>query len=81
MLNKTKMVVAAMLVLGIASASQAGSKDAQATYDYARSVFGYIEGPYPFEYTPDLRYRGPLRSGDLCWANTGNGNLGWVPCR
>jgi hypothetical protein len=85
MMNKTKLALAALLLLQVAPAAQAASKgrhpsSAFSAYNYAQEVFGWSEGPYPFNHAPGSSRPIPLRSGDRCWGSMGNGNLGWVPC-
>jgi hypothetical protein len=60
-------------------AAYPGSLSNDPAYDFARAVFGWNAGLYPFDYTPGSRPR-PLRSNGKCWVNTGGGNLGWAPC-
>jgi hypothetical protein len=85
-MNKTKLAFAALLLLQAAPAAHGASKghhpnsSAFSAYDYAREVFGFNEGPYPFNHAPGSSRPIPLRSGDRCWGSMGNGNLGWVRC-
>lgn len=92
MMNKIKLPLAMLLLLQIVPAAQAAGRQHfnsssapfgyfrnDPAYDYARAVYGWISGPYPFHYTPGSHPR-PLRSGNRCWANTGGGQLAWVPC-
>jgi hypothetical protein len=85
MMNKTKLALAALLLLQVASAAQAASKghsnsSALSAYDYATEVYGWDGGLYPFNLEPGSSRPIPLRSGDRCWGSLGNGNLAWVPC-
>ena len=86
MMNKAKLTFAALLLLQIAPAAQAARHTSHARsgglsdYDYAREVFGWNAGLYPFNFAPGSSRRIPLRSGDRCWGSMGSGNLGWVPC-
>jgi hypothetical protein len=86
MMKKTKLALAALLLLQIAPAAQAASNryhpnsSALSAYDYAVEVFGFSEGRYPFHLAPGSSRPIPLRSGDRCWGSMGNGNLGWIPC-
>jgi hypothetical protein len=82
MITKTKLALAALLMLGMASAVQAGGKDD------ADSAGGYSVGPlgqrFPtggdetFGYVP--RPGSSIRSDGRCWEMTANGNHGWVTC-
>jgi hypothetical protein len=94
-MNKTKLAFAALLLVQIAPVPQAAAKTqhygspaaktqhfgstAFSAYDYARAVYGWNAGLYPFNYTPGSPPR-PLRSDGKCWVNTGGGHLGWAPC-
>jgi hypothetical protein len=86
MMNKTKLVFAALLLLQIAPAAQAASKghhsnsSGLSAYDYAQEVYSWDGGLYPFNLAPGSSRPIPLRSGDKCWGSMGNGNLGWLPC-
>jgi hypothetical protein len=92
MMNKTKLTLAMLLLLQIAPAQAAGRQHFYSSgvpsaydlrndpaYDFARAVYGWNAGLYPFDYTPGSRPR-PLRSDGRCWVNTGGGQLGWAPC-
>jgi hypothetical protein len=67
MMNKTKLALAMLLLLQIAPAASAAgrqhlnSRGALSAYDYARAAYGWIGGPYPFDYTAGSR-AGPLRN-------------------
>jgi hypothetical protein len=86
MMKKTKLAFAALLLLQLAPAAQAAHNGHHSgsgnlsPYDYAQEVFGWNDGLYPFNLAPGSSRPIPLRSGDRCWGNMGNGNLGWVPC-
>jgi hypothetical protein len=79
MMNKTKLAFAALLLLQIAPAAQAAKHplhsngSALSAYDYAREVYGWDGGLYPFNLTPGSSRPIPLRSGDRCWGSMGNG--------
>jgi hypothetical protein len=46
-------------------------------YGYGGPAYGYAGESYGYA---GPGYRGPIRSNGLCWANTGAGNFGWIPC-
>jgi hypothetical protein len=93
MSTKTMIALAAMLMVGVVSAAQAGSKDD------SDPVGGYKVGPlgqsfnggataaYGFAgdaFASVKRAPGPavtIKSGGKCWLNTTNGNYAWAACR
>jgi hypothetical protein len=96
-MTKTKLALAALLLLQIVPAADAASKKhhhqggAYSTYDhagrgefsrsiynFARQVYGWNGGLYPFNIGPDGRPT-PLTSDGKCWMPTQWG-LDWAPC-
>jgi hypothetical protein len=59
MMNKTKIALAMLLLLQIAPAAPASrnldSSGAPWAYDYSQAAYGWIAGPYPFDYTAGAR--------------------------
>jgi hypothetical protein len=81
MTTKTKFALAALLMIGIASAAQAGSKDdADSSGGFRIGPLGQtLRGPgEAFGYVP--RSGSTLRDGGLCWEMTANGNYVWAAC-
>jgi uncharacterized membrane protein len=79
MTTKTKIAFAALLMLGIASAAQAGSKDdADATGGYAVGPMGQNLQGGAFGYVP--RSGSTIRNEGRCWETTANGNYAWATC-
>jgi hypothetical protein len=84
MTTKTKLALAALLILGVASAAQAGSKDdADATGGYAvgplgQSFRGGGDTGNAFGYLPSARP--DIRTGK-CWEMTVNGHYAWADCQ
>jgi uncharacterized membrane protein len=81
--TKTKLALAALLVLGLASAAQAGSKDdADSTGGYAIGPLGHSflggNAGDSFGYVPP---RSTIRNDGRCWDMTPNGNYVWGPCQ
>ena len=97
-MTKTRLALAALLLLQIVPAADAASRKhprneggAYAAYDYvgpgefsssnynfARQVYGWNGGLYPFNIGPGGRPI-PLMSHGKCWMPTQWG-LDWVPC-
>ncbi len=97
MLTKTSLVVAAALLLGVASAAQADQSDPTRGYPYGpegQRVGGKAVNPAdhlstrrggPYAYagsgSPVAKESDMIMSDGKCWVNTSNGNYGWVDCR
>ena len=82
MITRTKFAIAALLMIGIASAAQAGSRDdADSAGGSGIGPLGQtLRGPAgeAFGYVP--RTGGTLRDGGLCWEMTANGHYVWAAC-
>jgi hypothetical protein len=93
MSTKTMIAIAAMLMVGVASAAQAGSKDdSDVVGNYkvgplGQSFNGGANAAYGFAgdaFASAKRGPGPastIRSNGKCWLNTTNGNYAWAACR
>jgi hypothetical protein len=96
MMAKTKLALAALLLLQIVPAADAASKKHQhheggaysaydyagggdSNYNFARQVYGWDGGLYPFNIAPDGRPN-PLTSGGKCWLPSQWGPPEWAPC-
>jgi hypothetical protein len=99
MMTKTKLALAALLLLQIVPAADAASKKHQhhegsaysaydytgggelspSNYNFARQVYGFDGGLYPFNIGPDGRPT-PLTSGGKCWLPSQWGPSEWAPC-
>jgi hypothetical protein len=99
-MTKTKLALAALLLLQIVPAADAATKKhhhhdggsysaydyagggelSPSTYNFARQVYGWDGGLYPFNIGPDGRPTPLTTSGGRCWLPTQWG-LDWAPCR
>jgi hypothetical protein len=94
MMTKTKLALAALLVLQIVPAADAASKKhhhhegaaysafdafSPSYYNFARQVYGWEDGTYPFNIGPDGRPT-PLTSDGKCWMPSHWGPPEWASC-
>jgi hypothetical protein len=77
MTTKTKLALAAVLMLGLASAAQAGSRDdADQPGDHGGPLRQTLRGGEVFVPRPGST----IRTEGMCWETTPQGNYAWGAC-